>query len=327
MYFSTFSERSVDSKPSCKGMGRHARYVPEGGALVEISCRTLQGRKLFRPTEALRRIVVGILCRAMRRHPDVQLHAVVFLTNHYHLLLTVPDAILMASFMTYCNGLFARKLGPLVRWRGPVWARRYDAVLVAEEEASQVARLRYLLAHGVKEGLVLTPEDWTGPHCARALLRDGRLQGSWNKGCSSAALDKQRRKTRRVSSEIEDLELQLSPLPCWAHLPWEEIATRVRALIDGIIAEFKGLRSQPLGMRRLLRQNPHAPTPLKQRNPKPNFHGVTRAARDALLSARSLFLSTYQEASKEWRRGNYKAQFPSRCFRPSGGPTPRLNAA
>jgi hypothetical protein len=40
------------------------------------------------------------------------------------------------------------------RRRGPLWGRRYKAILVSQEEAAQAGRFRYVLAHSVKEGLV-----------------------------------------------------------------------------------------------------------------------------------------------------------------------------
>ena len=62
-------------------MGRGIRFVPEGGALVEVTGRTIQGRLLLRPSQELRAITLGILARAQREHP-VQIHAFVFLSNH-----------------------------------------------------------------------------------------------------------------------------------------------------------------------------------------------------------------------------------------------------
>jgi hypothetical protein len=47
-------------------MGRKLRYAPEGGALFEITDRTIQGRPLFRPSRELNEVVLGILGRAQR---------------------------------------------------------------------------------------------------------------------------------------------------------------------------------------------------------------------------------------------------------------------
>jgi len=50
-------------------MSRKLRFVPEGGALVEVTCRTIQGRLLLRPSQQLNDIILGVLGRAQARYP------------------------------------------------------------------------------------------------------------------------------------------------------------------------------------------------------------------------------------------------------------------
>ena len=50
-------------------MSRPLRFIPEEGALVDITCRTIQSRYLLRPDPALNEIVLGVLGRAQRLHP------------------------------------------------------------------------------------------------------------------------------------------------------------------------------------------------------------------------------------------------------------------
>lgn len=54
---------------------------------------------------------------------------------------------------------------PLAGWTDKIWVRRYQAIVISAEEAAQTGRFEYLLAHGVKEGLVehvqlFTPEEF-----------------------------------------------------------------------------------------------------------------------------------------------------------------------
>ena len=67
-------------------MGRTLRFIPEGGALVEVTCRTIHGRFLFRPSRKLNEIIVGVLARAQRLYP-VDLCSPIFMSTHMHLLL------------------------------------------------------------------------------------------------------------------------------------------------------------------------------------------------------------------------------------------------
>ena len=64
------------------GMSRHLRFIPDGGALVEVTCRTLQGRLLLCPSPQLNDIILGVLGRAQRLYP-LEIVAYVFASNHY----------------------------------------------------------------------------------------------------------------------------------------------------------------------------------------------------------------------------------------------------
>ena len=56
--------------------------------------------------------------------------------------------------MGYFNSNMAREVRRLVHWREKIWSRRYQAIPISSEEAAQIDRLRYVLSHGCKEGLV-----------------------------------------------------------------------------------------------------------------------------------------------------------------------------
>jgi hypothetical protein len=80
-------------------MGRPLRFIQEGGCgLVEVTCRTINGLFLFRPSPRFNEIFIGVLARARRLHP-VGISAVVCLSNQFHLLLQVADAQRLADFM------------------------------------------------------------------------------------------------------------------------------------------------------------------------------------------------------------------------------------
>ncbi len=81
--------------------------------------------------------------------------------------------------MQYVNGKLGKEVGRLVGWRHGIWSRRYTAILVSNEEKAQVARLRYLLGHGVKEFLVEHAMDWPGVNSVRAILEGKPLTGYW----------------------------------------------------------------------------------------------------------------------------------------------------
>jgi len=60
-----------------------------------------------------------------------------------------------------------------------IWSRRYQAIVVSSEEEVQVARLKYILGHGVNQELTERPRDWPSIHLARALVDGKSFQGYW----------------------------------------------------------------------------------------------------------------------------------------------------
>jgi len=70
-------------------MSRPIRFIPEEGALVDITCRTIQSRYLLRPDPVLNDILLGVLGRALRLHP-VEISAF-FVASSYTLKLTGDD--------------------------------------------------------------------------------------------------------------------------------------------------------------------------------------------------------------------------------------------
>lgn len=301
-----------------RGVARRLRFIPEGGALVEVTCRTLQGRFLLKPTEELKSIVIGVLARA-QRHAPVGLHAFAFLSNHYHLLVSVESALQLACFMNYLNSNLAREAGRLHGWKEKFWGRRYQAIVVSEEQAAQMDRLRYLLSHGCKEGLVERPREWPGAHCVKALVEGQDLQGLW--------FDRTREYKARVRGEEFDRldyatpeAILLKPMPCWRHLSEEKRRARVGELISQIERETASRHARegtrPLGLAAVMARNPHDKPPRSKKAPAPTFHAATKAARRELIEAYGWFVRAYRKAAEKLRKGDLSACFPVGSFPP-----------
>lgn len=299
-------------------MARRLRFIPPG-SLVEVTCRTVQGRLLLRPTPLLRDLTLGVLARAARLYP-VEVHAFVFLSNHYHLLLSVPSAQRLASFMNYLNSNLAREAGRLVRWREKFWGRRYQAIVVSKEDRAQIDRLRYVLAHGVKEGLVGSPLDWPGAHCARALLGSEVLAGRWiNRRLEHLALRRRLPKDPDAFSTVETL--RLLPLPCWKALSQAQRLRRLRALVEEIEREGKSREARtgqaPVGRDFVLRQDPRQEPDRTKKSCAPIVHTASRAARIAFRDAYRHFVGAYRRAAERLRTGALDVCFPEGAFPPA----------
>jgi hypothetical protein len=297
---------------------RRLRYIPDGGALVEVTCRTLHGRFLLRPGQALDELVVGTLGRAQRLH-KVRVCGYMFASNHYHLLLEVDDARQLAQFMCYVNSNLAREIARLYGWPEKIWSRRYEAIVVSGEEGAQIARLRYILANGCKENLVARPQDWPGIHVARALIQGENPTGYWfDRSREYAARHRGVPFDRLRYASVETL--YLSPLPCWKHLPAEEWRGRALRLIEEIeqetAARIAGTGSRPLGARAILRQHPHERPKEPKRSPAPQFHAFSARVRRELWEAYRSFVGAFRQAADKLRAGDRLAAFPRGSFPP-----------
>ena len=132
-------------------MARYPRYVPEEGALVEVTCRTFQGRFLLRPRQDLNDIVVGALAHFLAKYPSIGLVGVVVLSTHLHLLLSVESQEDLSDLMRDFGSKTAREVNKLYGWGGALFSPRYRSICVTEEPDAQIARLEYLLAHFQKD--------------------------------------------------------------------------------------------------------------------------------------------------------------------------------
>jgi len=297
---------------------RKLRYFPPN-SLVEVTTRTLQSRYLLPPTKHFARIAVGILARAQERAP-IRIHAIGGLQTHIHLLATIDDAEQLTLFMEYANGNIAREAGRIVDWRQKFWGRRYAALPVSDEEAAQVARLRYVLSHGAKENLVTSPRLWPGLHCVDALIDGKPLEGIWYDRSAEYEADR-RGKDVDPRAFLAEYSLELEPLPCWRHLPAQEYRQRVAEMVHDIEVEtarrifLSG--KVPLGAEAIRRQPPHQRANRPKKSPAPFCHAASKAVRKQLREAYRLFVEAYREASAQLRSGNRHARFPEGCFPPA----------
>ena len=296
-------------------MGYKLRHLPEE-CLVEITCRAIQRRFLFTPSEGLNRIIIGALARGQRRY-NMKICGFVYLSNHAHLQLIPENAKQMADFMRYVNSKIAREAGRMHHWREKLWGRRYTDVIVSQEPEAQISRLRYLLEQGCKEKLVASPRHWPGASSVEALTRGGPIDGVWVDRTQQHRA-RERNKPTADSLFTSTERLELSPLPCWEELTEAQHQTQVRRIVREIEESMEGV--SVLGKQAILAQDPHdRPKTLARRSPAPRFHAIAPKVRRALERAYQLFKSEYREAAEDLRLG--KADV---CFPPGSFPGPGL---
>ncbi|HEX7181154.1 MAG TPA: transposase [Thermoanaerobaculia bacterium] len=293
--------------------------MPDGGALVHVTTRTIQGRYLLRPSPALNEIVIGVLARAQRLYP-AGVCAAVAASNHYHLLLRVDNAKQLAGLMGYFNGNAAREISRLTDWGARVWSRRYQAIVISNEEAAQVEVLRYVLSHGVKENLVEALRHWPGLHCVQALLDGEPLAGYWFDRTKEYAARLRGEDFGRLEYATRE-EVILEPLPCWKHLSPETHRQRIAGLVSGIEEEAAAERERsgvsPPGPAAVCAKHPHDRPSKVKKSPAPLFHAATRRVRDDLYQMYAAFVAAFRDAAEKLRAGDLTAVFPPGSFPPA----------
>lgn len=298
-------------------MPRRLRFIPPEGSVVEVTTRTLQGRLLLRPSPRLNSVILGVLGRAQRLY-EVRIHDFVFMSNHYHLLLSVSSALQLARFMGYFNGNLGKEVARLTGFKDKIWSRRYQAILVSDEEAAQVARRRYIFAHGAKENLVASPKDWPGVSSLKARLGIEELEGLWFDRTKEFAARK-----RGVQLSLEErTELErvvLSPLPCWREYSRAERRSHVEAIVHELETETAQRSAETgrtaLGPRAILAQRPGDKPRHSKRSPAPFAHCASKSARQLIWQAYCWFLGAYLDA-RAMLRATGAAEFPEGAFPP-----------
>ena len=293
-------------------VGRRLRYLPDDNHLVEITCRVIQRRFLLRPSPSLNAIIIGALARFQKRY-KMRICGLIYLSNHCHLLLRPYSVEQLASFMRDVNSKIVREAGRLHGWQEKLWGRRYTAIVTSHEPEAQIARLRYLLEQGCKEGLVASPRHWPGVSSTRALCSGEDLEGVWIDRTEQFRAGE--RGEPNPDARFTSLHrLELSPLPCWDELTPTQYQTRIRAMVREIEAQMEGV--QVLGKQAIFEQDPHdRPASTPHRTPAPRFHALAPQVRRTLEIGYHLFRRAYFQASAEWRAGKPCA-FPAGCFAP-----------
>ncbi len=272
---------------------------------------------LLRPSEELNEIILGVIGKALTLY-HLQLHVVTVPSNHMHLILTTPDIKTMSRFMNYINSKIARETGKLHNWREKFWGRRYRAIPILDDE-SLVVRVKYILAHGCKEGLVKKPGAWPGVNCVKTLLEGKKLEGTWFDRTAEYNARKEGKTFERYEFATK-FEVVLAPLSCWDSLNDDERRKRLKNIVDEIECETKERLEKEgtgvLGVKQVLSQPPWE-RPLKMKHsPAPWCHAADGLTRKLYKLVYRKFVEVYQAAAERLRRGERNVCFPAHCFPP-----------
>lgn len=271
------------------------------GSTYLVTRRCTRRQLLLRPSRATSALFLYVLAVAARRF-GVRVHAFCVLSNHYHLVVTDPDARLPA-FGQYLDSLVARAANSILgRWES-FWApSSYSAVALATPE-DVLDKSAYVLANPVAAGLVRRGRDWPGLWSAPEQI-----------GGAPLVVPRPAEFFRADGVMPEEVELVLTPPPGFdsAEEFRELLAKALEALEDEAGRDHRAKGSGFLGQEKVLRQKPTSrPMPFEpRRNLNPRVAARDKWKRIEVLGRLKEFLAEYREAWREWQAGQRDPTFP-----------------
>ena len=305
-------------------MSHPLRYL-EPGSFWFVTSRCIDARFLLRPDPALTALAGFCLARAARRFEGISLHGVIFMSNHFHLIVCDRDSEL-SDFMCAFNGMFAKAVNALRGRRGHVFARRFSAERILDEPA-KMERLLYLTLNPVAANLVERHDDWLGLSLrSQTGEPEEHRYRYFNEGkfkvARLAAIRDGVPLPKRSDFEDEEILVVQPLLPAATAADRQVMAQQIEETIRAREQEKReangSTKSRPLGMRRVLDQNPeHAPSDPKQ-SPQPLCHASTWETWKHFKALMRQIHALYVEASAAFRSGQFDITFPPHTFRPPG---------
>jgi len=129
-----------------------------------------------------------------------------------------------------------------------------------------------------------------------------------------------RGKAIRFHDFRSDEAIVLEPLPCWRHLPPEEIRQRARYMVEQIEDEtaerHRRNGTRVLGRKAAQRVHPHDSPESPKRGPRPAVHAATQEVREAVKQAYREFAEFFRAAAQDLRAGIQSVKFPPGSFPP-----------
>ena len=295
-------------------MSRKPRMFVPGGYYL-ITGRTVQGCYIMRPTRRVTDLMGGVIAKAQVRLPEVKIYNLVFLSNHYHIILSGPPADI-SQFMEFIGSNIAREVGRAVGWRDKFWAHRFKAQKILDEEAFD-RLMAYMWAHGAKEGLVDEGKLWPGLQCIGELMTGVQRSFPWVDRTAQYFASLGRRKRLDDSAFTTFYPLRLSILPHLAGLDEARVRKVYRDIYQEAcqLAEDKREGKASLGVEAVLAQDPHDSPKHFKRKPQPLCHSSCSRERTAYAESYRSFVEDFHKASARFRRG-LPAVFPDHAFRP-----------
>ena len=124
---------------------------------LKVATRAAGGKAIFQ-TERMANLFIEVLRSQVRLRRFV-IHEFVVMSNHVHLLLTLPGELSLEKAMQFVKGGFSFQAKRVLGFNGEVWQRGFSDVLVVDEESFQRHK-EYTYMYPVRVGLANSPDEF-----------------------------------------------------------------------------------------------------------------------------------------------------------------------
>jgi len=271
------------------------------GRVYLVTRRTSLRMFLLRPSQAVNQAIRYCLALAAER-ANIDLHIAVFMSNHYHLVLTDRDGRL-PEFTGLLNGLLARCLNCHHGREEALWAAGQQTSHVSlEDEEAVLAKSVYAVLNPVQAGLVKDFRHWPGellvqPNSYKAVKPDFFF-----------------RSEKEDKSLPRSLKLQLTapPVAACQNQRMPLVYEVAKAFMAQIVAERRRKGLGFLGAAAVRRQHwgDRPASPPRRGALNPRVATKNRWARVEAIQRDRAFVKAYRDSQRRWRNRERDVTWP-----------------
>lgn len=175
--------------------------------------------------------LVGALATA-QRNTGARVYAFTFMSNHYHGLFAADFPEQMQAFLQQLHAGTSRLVNRRYQRRGPMWHPRADVLPVLPGDHSELEAMRYILGQAPKAGAACHPLRWSGASSTASLLGVAPLVGRRFDQTAWTLASRNGKDPGIAADYTTELAVELTPLPCLAHLAVAERQQLFREMAD-----------------------------------------------------------------------------------------------
>ncbi|KYG07994.1 hypothetical protein BE21_26145 [Sorangium cellulosum] len=275
------------------------------GATYFVTRRCTQRQMMLRPSMETNQVFMYCLAVAAER-AGIELHAFVVMSNHWHAVLTDPEARL-PQFLQLLHRLVASCMNAFLGRTENFWSAEHASVIALESAEDVLDKIAYVITNPTAAGLVRSPEEWPGAITTRLGERHVATMPEVYFRRHGARLPERARIDCTVppvlrEQDAETLDRRLRIL----------VARNVRQARSKVRASGRTFLGADGARTMSPWQRAAKAEPLRRR--RPTVAVSDPHDRKAALARLRAFRSMYRIALSRWRSGDRTARFPEGTY-------------